>query len=410
MKMTAEQKVERAHVTLMRDPHFCLFSGLFMVGTVSVRDDIPTACTDGVNVIYGRAFIDRLDDAQVAFLVLHETMHKAYRHLTVWRNLHMEDPGLANAACDYVINLQIQDYDPDCRVVRMPTDEDGNVLGLIDESFRGMDAKQVFDALKQQGKPENGNGPGKQGAGANKAAPHGNVQMDEHDWEGAKEISKEEREHIEKEIDNALRQGALLAGKLGGKVSREITEMLNPEVDWREALRDVVKSIAKGKDDSTWRRYNKRLLGSDIYMASSYSVKLGPIGLGVDTSGSVGGTTYNKFMSEVKSICDEITPEKVDLIYWDAEIQKHETYEGHEVQGLVESTKPVGGGGTRAEVVPKYLKEQDLKHDCFIQFTDGIFNSEGDWHGIDAPLIWCVVDNKKFSPKHGIVIHIKEEA
>ena len=133
MKMTAEQKVERAHVTLMRDPQFCLFSGLFMVGKVEVRDDLPTARTDGINVQYGRAFVDRLDDKQLAFVVLHETMHKAYRHLTVWKSLYKENAMLANMACDYVINLQISDYDPQEAVVRMPTDENGEAIGLLDE-------------------------------------------------------------------------------------------------------------------------------------------------------------------------------------------------------------------------------------------------------------------------------------
>ena len=408
MKMTAEQKVERAHVALMRDPKFCLFSGLFMVGKVEVRDDVLTARTDGINVQYGRAFVERLDDKQVGFIVLHENMHKAYRHLTVWKNLYKENARLANMACDYVINLQIFDYDPREQVVRMPTDEEGNVIGLIDESFRGMDAKQVFDALKQKERERNENG-GNEGSNGNKTAPSGNVQMDEHDWEGAQEITQEKLKEIESEIDNALRQGALLAGKLGGKVSREISELLTPEVDWRDALRDLVKALIKGNDDSTWRRYNRRLLGSDIYMPSSYSMKMRNIGLGVDTSGSIRGSTFNKFLSEIVSICNEVVPDRVDLIYWDADIQRCEKYEGSEVNNLASSTKPRGGGGTRAEVVPQHIKDNNMEFDCFIQFTDGIFNSEGDWHGIDAPLIWCVVDNKKFSPKHGIVIHIKEE-
>lgn len=407
MKMTAEQKVERAHVALMRDPKFCLFSGLFMVGNVEVRDDVPTARTDGINVQYGRAFVERLDDKQVGFIVLHETMHKAYRHLTVWKNLYKENARLANMACDYVINLQIFDYDPKEQVVRMPTDEEGEVIGLIDESFRGMDAKQVFDALKQKERERNENG-GNEGGNGNKTAPSGNVQMDEHDWEGAQEITQEKLKEIESEIDNALRQGALLAGKLGGKVSREISELLTPEVDWRDALRDLVKALIKGNDDSTWRRYNRRLLGSDIYMPSSYSMKMKNIGLGVDTSGSIGGSTFNKFLSEIVSICNEVVPDRVDLIYWDADIQRCEKYEGSEVNNLASSTKPRGGGGTRAEVVPKHIKNNNMEFDCFIQFTDGIFNSQGNWSGIDAPLIWCVVDNKQFKPKHGIAIHIKE--
>ena len=85
-KLTAEQRIEKVHVSLMRHKKFCLFSGLFMVGKVTVDETMPTAATDGVNVYYGRAFVDRLDDKQLGFLILHEAMHKAYRHLTTGRS------------------------------------------------------------------------------------------------------------------------------------------------------------------------------------------------------------------------------------------------------------------------------------------------------------------------------------
>ena len=86
-KLTAEQRIEKVHVKLMRHKNFCLFSGLFMVGKVTVDEKTPTAKTNGVNVTYGREFVDSLNDKQLAFLILHENMHKAYRHLVVWDKL-----------------------------------------------------------------------------------------------------------------------------------------------------------------------------------------------------------------------------------------------------------------------------------------------------------------------------------
>jgi predicted metal-dependent peptidase len=150
VKLTAEQRIEKVHVALMRHKKFCLFSGLFMVGKVSVSDTLPTAATDGVNVTYGRSFIDRLNDKQLGFLILHEAMHKAYRHLTTWEKLWKKNAGLANAACDFVINIQIHDYDPDGEIITMPTDEEGKLMGLLDERFRGMDAHQVFTILEKE--------------------------------------------------------------------------------------------------------------------------------------------------------------------------------------------------------------------------------------------------------------------
>lgn len=401
MKLTPAQRIERVHVSLMRDKRFCLFSGLFMIGKTEVVDDIPTAATDGVNVKYGSAFVDSLNDKQLAFLVLHETMHKAYRHLTVWDKLYKKNPMLANMACDYVINLQIKDYDPEGRVVEMPTGKDGEVLGCIDEKYRGMDAAQVFAELEKDPPPPppDGGGDGEGGAG-----------LDQHEWGKASEVSPEEAEQIAKEIDHALRQGALLAGKMNGEVSAEIKDLLNPKVDWREALREIVKSIAKGHDDSSWRKYNRRFIGSDIYMPTPISVKMGRIVLAQDTSGSVFGEPLVQFMSEVNSITQEVTPEAIDLLYWDSRIASHEVFEGHEVSELIAKTKPRGGGGTSPECIPAYLKEKDMKPECIIVLTDGEFyQNEGDWSEVECPIIWAIIGNKNFSAKRGIVLHIEEK-
>lgn len=401
-KLTAEQRIEKVHVSLMRNAKFCLFSGLFMVGKVEVCDDIPTAATDGVNVWYGRDFIDKLNDKQLAFLVLHEAMHKAYRHLTTWEKLWKKDKGIANAACDYVINLQINDYDPEGLFINFPTDENGELMGLLDERFRGMDVAQVFAILEKECKGGGGSG--------NKPAPSGNVQgLDEHLWEEAGEMSKEEAEAVAKEIDNALRQGALLAGKMSGAaVSREIQDLLTPKVDWREYLREYIKAIANGRDDSSWRRYNRRLMGAGVYMPTSVSRRLDCIGLGIDTSGSIGGDVLTEFLSEVKSICDEVSPHKVELLYWDTRVAGHETYEDGAVENLTSSTKPRGGGGTTPDCVTKFLKKENIKPDCFIMLTDGYFGgeSEGDWDEVGSPVLWCVKDNKNFVPKNGKAVHI----
>ena len=393
-KLTAEQRLEKTHVSLMRNEKFCLFSGLFMIGKIEVKDDMPTAATDGVNVYYGRDFIQSLDDKQLGFLVLHEAMHKAYRHLTTWEKLYKENPRLANMACDYVINLQIVDFDPNENHVRMPADEEGKIIGLLDEKYRGMDTWQVYEALKKEQKDNPSGGNGGQG-------------FDEHLWEQAGEMSSQEAEAVAKEIDNALRQGALLAGKMNGKISRDIQELLAPKVDWREVLREFIKQTAKGQDDSSWRRYNRRLLGSNIYMPQSISTRMGCLAIGVDTSGSIGGPQLAEFLSEIKSICEEVLPQRIELMYWDTHIARNEVYEEGTISHLVDSTKPSGGGGTDPACVPKFIREHDLRPECVVMLTDGyFFDGEGDWESVNAPLLWCVKDNKNFMPKNGKVVHI----
>jgi predicted metal-dependent peptidase len=418
MKLTAEQKIERTHVTLMQHPDFCLFSGMFMIGKVKVLDDPITARTNGRDVDYGREFVDMLDNKMLAFLVIHEAMHKAYRHISTWKKLAKENMRLTNMAADYVINLQIHDMDPDGFVVKFPEDKDGNRIGLIDERFRNMDTKQVYDILKDeqgeegeegqsgdgQGEGQNDGGsssPGKQQKPGSSNQP--NDSMDEHDWDGAAELSDEEKERLEQEVDHGLREGAILAGKMKGKVPRGIEEILHPRVDWREALRDFVKATTKGGDITTWRRPNRRFLGADIIMPSMIGQKAECMVIGTDTSGSIGGPILGQFLGEMANICEEIMPERVDILYWDSDVASHETYFGAEVATMVNSTKPRGGGGTDPDCVAKYVMKNKLEPQCVIMLTDGYFyrNEVKVWKNMGVPVFWCVVNNRSFVPLIG---------
>ena len=412
-KLSAEQRIERCHVQLMKHKNFALFSGLFMIGKVSVDDEVPTACTNGMDVRYGREFVNRLNDKQLAFLILHENMHKAYRHLVVWEKLYKRNAVLANVACDYVINLQIRDYDPNQHDTEMPTDEEGKPMGCLDEKYRGMDSQEVFLKLIEERGEDYGKGKvkvyviGEQGD-ENGPADEGIPTFDKHDWEGAGEVSQEEKDEAGKEIEQALRQGSILVGKMGGNVSRGISEMLTPKIDWKEALRDFVKSMTQGKDQSSWRRLHKRYLAADLIMPSSYSEKVGGIAIAIDTSGSIGTEELSQFLSEVKSICEEVSPEYIDLLYWDTHVAARETYTENELSGLTESTKPAGGGGTEPACVPKFMKKHNMTPECLLMLSDGYIGHQnaGDWD-ISAPVLWCIKGNSRFEAPVGKTVHVE---
>jgi predicted metal-dependent peptidase len=396
VKDKEERRLSKTKIAIMRNPKFALWSGLMTVGKTRVVDSIfvPTANTNGRDENYGREFVKRLDDKELAFVVLHETLHKAYRHLFIWRKLWEENSQIANMACDYVINLQLVDMDKDQQMLAMPMHE-GKVVGLVDERFRGMNAKQVFDILKDE-EPEGGYG--------------GGDGIDSHDWEGAKELSDEQKKELAKEIDQAIRQGIIahekLVGKGGGGLNRELEDLMHPEVDWKEVLKEFVRSTCSAKDASSWRRVNRRFLGGDVYMPTLIGEKVGHLVIGIDTSGSVGGKELSEFLSEVQGIAQEVHPEKVDLIYWDGAVAGHEEYDQNTVSNIVSSTQPKGGGGTDPTCVMDYLKENAIKPDAIIMLTDGYIGTWGEeWN---APILWTIVRNSKTYAPVGKTIHIKE--
>lgn len=402
--MLEERKLQKAKISLMRDPKFALLSGVMMVGSTRVDDNIPTACTNGRDERYGRKFIQSLKESELNFVVAHEAGHKMYRHMTTWKRLHTEDARLANNAMDYVINLMLKDLDPTSRTISMPVYRDGPMkgkqMGLCDERFRGMNTKQVFDILKQE-KEENGDGEG-DGDGEG---------MDLHDWAEANGLSPEEVKELERDIDQAIRQGLMahekVAGKGTGLSSRELEQLLEPKVDWREVLREFVKATCSAKDTSSWRRVNRRFLSTGMYMPSMVGEKVGHLVVGVDTSGSVGSAELAEFLSEVKGIAEEVRPEKVDLLYWDGAVAGHEEYSEHDVANIVSSTQPKGGGGTSPSCVSTYLNEQKIKPECVIMLTDGYVGSDwgNEW---PAPVLWVITGGNDVVAPNGKTIHIKD--
>jgi predicted metal-dependent peptidase len=398
--MLEERKVQKAKITLMRHPKFALLQGILMVGKTKVADNVPTACTNGRDEIYGREFVRKLRDPELAFVIAHEAGHKMYRHMTTWTKLHAENPQLTNQACDYVINLMLKDLDPSESVIAMPMYRDGphagKKMGLIDERFRGMNTKQVFDILKQEQKDDEGGGD--------------DDGIDEHDWDGAKELTDEQKKELARDIDQAIRQGLMAHQKINGKgaggLDRELQDLLEPKVNWREELREYVKAVCRAKDTSSWRRVNRRFLSTGIYMPSMVGEKVGHIVVGIDTSGSIGGPELAEFLSEVKGIAEEVNPEKVDLIYWDSEVAAHEEYADADVANIVSSTKPKGGGGTSPSCMSEYLKEKKIVPECIIVLTDGYVGNDwgSDW---TAPVMWAITGGNTSVASNGKTIHIK---
>lgn len=397
MALTAERKLTRVVIDLMRNPLFADMSGIFMMGKKEVSDDIPTAATDGRDEIYGRAFIDSLSLPEVAFVVVHESFHKMYRHLTTWQKLWKEDAQLANMACDYVINLEIVTRDPNGTVVSMPK-KDGKTIGLLDRRFKGMNTKQVFDILKKEKEEGGGAGGGGDGEG-----------MDHHDWEGASELSKDEKEELAKQVDQAIRQGMIAAqkmhGKGGGRMSRELSDILEPKVDWRTQLQEFVNTTCGGRDYSSWRKPNRRFLSSDMIMPSLVGERVKNIIVGCDTSGSITNEDHARNLSETDAILSVVTPDKLHIIYWDHEMAGHEVYDDATRGSFRTSTKPVGGGGTNPAAMEAYLKKEDIKADCIIMFTDGYVPNWGtDWNG--APILWVITGGGRMTASTGKTIHI----
>jgi predicted metal-dependent peptidase len=374
MNLTAEQRITKARSAIMRNESFTAISPVLMIGSWFVVDDIPTAATNGRDVLYGRRFVDECDDKLLRFVVLHEYYHVMLQHMTTWAKLDKEDAKLSNIAKDMVINLMLKEADPSGQFLTVWEH------AYCDPQYKGLDTGEVYRRLKNRSQPQ-GQQMDEHRAGGE--AGDGDESADG----GMKPLTEAEAEAVTKAVDTALRQGALIAGKLGHGMARDVASLLEPVVPWQDVLRDWLKSTAKGEDLSTWRRPARRWLGQDLYLPSRYTESVERIVIGIDTSGSIGEEALRRALSEVAGACESVNPQMVDVIYWDAEVAAHEVYEGERVKDIANVTKPKGGGGTDARAMFDFMGKRGIKPEAVIMFTDGFTP----WpRTLPCPVLWCI--------------------
>ena len=223
MNMTEEDRVKKAHIALMRHPETALYSGVMMMGETSI-DDNPktTAYTDGVNKRYGRKFLEVVckDQLEVNGLVLHENLHISLRQMIHNRDLFMEDRKLANKAADFVVNGIIMNL-KDKSLAKLPEG------GCYDPRFDNMNMREVYRILKEEeGGCGGGGGEPQEGGGGNSMSDGDDYQFDEHDVDN--NMTPEDMRKTNEMIDRALREGALLAGRLG--IDRKSTRLNSSHV------------------------------------------------------------------------------------------------------------------------------------------------------------------------------------
>jgi predicted metal-dependent peptidase len=294
-------------------------------------------------------------------------------------------------------------------MIAMPRDKlTRKPIGLINEKYRGMDTKQVFDILMKE--REEGGGGGGDGGDEQTDSESDSSGLDEHDWEGAKEMPAAEQKELTQEIESALRQGGIYAGKVGGDMLRSVKSMLEPKVDWREVLRRFVRTSLKDRDSPSWRRAHKNYLWQDIILPSIVGKRMKHLVIAMDTSGSIQGEMLSLFMGELNKVVLSTNPDRVDVLYWDTRVAGHETHKG-EAKLIVSKTTPKGGGGTDPDCIPEFMLGKNLaKADALVVLTDGYMTSDpSKWAGLGLPILWCIIGSTAFKIPRGQIVCVTKD-
>ena len=394
-KMTLTQRVQAANIDCMRHPKFALLSGAIMLGKSEVVEKMPTAATNGRDKKYGAAFIEPLNRKQLRYLVLHENFHVALKHCILFKETRKKYPKLTNIAQDYVVNALIEEIDPDFKFVERPTQS-----LLIDRKYFGWSYPQVFNDLIKQGRkePEKGRGNGEGDEGFDEP-------IDAHE-DGEFDDDVTERDKLEKQVDDANRQGEMLARKLAGKEGggRDIFGNAKERTtDWREALQEWISSISAGDDNSRFCPPNKRLLASGFVMPSHFTESVGELIIAPDTSGSM-CPYYRLLFGEIARICQLTKPAGVRVLWWDTAVCNDQSFKPADYEQIATLMAPKGGGGTTPDVVVDYIREHKINAKAIVWLSDGYLGCQDPM--TPMPSLWGIVENDSFVPSHGKLLRI----
>ena len=295
-----------------------LGSLILFAETIST-DKIPTAATNGRQILINPDFFERLTLDQQEAVLLHEVLHAALLHVP--RGVG-RDAKRWNIAADIVVNgiLTREGFE-------LPKDH------VRAQPLERFSVEEVYDLLESSpwdkknfpmGSPDLLPGEG----------------MGEEQTPVPGSLSEEQRRTMEAQWRSALEQASVMAetllqGSLPASLQRELQTIKSGQLDWRHYLwRYLVRTPIDFRD------FDRRFVGQRMYLETLEGETVF-VAIAVDTSGSIHNQQVQGFLNEVQSILLAYPHLKCELYYADADL--HGPYPVTPYGNL---PTPIGGGGT----------------------------------------------------------------
>ncbi len=371
--------------------------------------DIPTAATDGSNLLLNPDMFFGWNLNERVFVIAHEILHCILNHMVLMhqskRRGKVSYPNgktlpyiheLMNWAMDYVIN----DVLVEAKVGQFPKG------GLHDPKIAtGKDSSlDTYAKLYKMMKPQAGGAMGPAPGGQNGFDTH----LDPGTSEG-KDPGQAAQDRNESEWQTACAAAAHAAkvqGKLPAGLERFFNEVLNPKVDWKDKIEALfARKVGTGSFD--WRKPDRRLICRDIYAPGRSGFGAGTVVVAIDTSGSIGKPELDMFFAEMAGILEDVRPRKMVLMWCDAKVHRCDEVDEPSDLGAVRHAGAPGGGGTSFIPVFEMIAEQNLTPDTLVYLTDGqgSFPSQAPSY----PVIWGSIIEASQYP-FGEVVFIPKDA
>ena len=366
---------------------------------VNADEWCSTAATDGRHFYYNTRFIEMLKPKEIEFLFGHEVLHCVYDH---FGRRGDRDPQLFNVANDFAVNADLKKH----RVGEFIT----SVPCLYDSKFEGKSSEEIYDYLYENAEKISlsdlidkllddhldGEGDG-----------DSDGQDGDKQGKGRPKLSAEERQKIKDEIKEAMLAAAQAsdAGSIPAGVKRLISDLTDPQMNWRELLRMQLESTIKS--DYTWMRPSRRGWDMDAVLPGMSRTDAIDIAVYIDMSGSISEKQGKDFLSEVKGIMEAFESYKIHIACFDTEVYNLQQYNSDNLD-TIDDYELAGGGGTDFDCIFKHLKDEQIEPKRLVVFTDGYpCGSWGDPNYCDT--VWIIHGDKNPNPPFGTFALYEED-
>ena len=376
-----EERFVKSRVKLLKSSPF--FGTILLHTQYELTDSIETAATDGTTLLINEEWMCKQSEGDFNGVLLHETLHMALCHIE--RTKDLEDMMLANIAADIVVNGIIKD-----NAISLPKE------AIYDDDLKHLGVREIYSILKNKQKENENYVSDKYG--------DGNVnQCLKPSKKTAKEEGKVSAKSKWENIINKAKTVAQMkqAGVKGSGMARVFEELLNPTINWRDAL---YKYVTQSRAD--FEGYDRRFIHDNMYIDDVGGNKV-HIAAFVDTSGSVDEELLQNFLSELFFAINSTRGTTGHLYYFDTEL-----YPQGNIEDLDGVPEPVGLGGTSFVPIMSELNKIFIEN-SHVQ-TVGIIYTDGyapmTWKEPETPLLWCISPGgvKEDAIKYGDVVRIEK--
>lgn len=458
----AEQKLRNARAVVVQAHPF--FGALLLNQRVVETRSIPTCATDGDNLYFNPEWVLKTPSDELHGVCAHEALHPGFCHHLrrgdrdpeMWNEAcdYVINPILLDAGLKLPANAL---YRADLRGMNAegayaklaselppppPPSDDADAGDDSDEDeSEGDDEQQGDDDSDEQSgdsdadgesdsEGSDGDGDDDQGRSNGAGAADGqgddseqqsqgsggsgsNTEGEAQSCEGAGDVggcgwvsdgqnatgSEEQRQDEEQQWKQRMATAAMhAAGSMPGSLADAVNELLAPRADWRDLLRRYMTTFAQS--DQSWRRQNRRFIASGTYLPAMFDEVIGRVAFVCDLSGSMPAGAAQRGLSEVATICTEIKPEALDVVFFDSRVTASATYEVGEEPDV--GAMIPGGGGTIFNVAYDWLAEQGHDYSVVVFMTDLYPNDDWSEHRLPScPILWLDYCDGSIVPPYG---------